>query len=250
VDPTEPCNRKGRLALARSCPTETLLGDQRRQPPQPESGKCRRRHPARHRPRPLRRLPGSAQDRARHRPGGGADVLTRRSPTAPTGWRAPWMPPAGARSFAIDDAQPTASPWQPLCRWHRRLCTGNRRSFRWVGSSRRRRARPAPWSPSQRFRPVDGSLSSAPRRIELGTLGSALRPSVHSRASEKPVCRCAAMLAFGWVLRAVSAGVLTGMGKFKLGRPGWRHWLARMPWAASLAVSATRLARVGGVWQR
>jgi hypothetical protein len=29
--------------LARSCPTETVLGDQRRQPPQPGSGKCRRR---------------------------------------------------------------------------------------------------------------------------------------------------------------------------------------------------------------
>ena len=31
-------NRKGRLALARSCPTETALGDQRRQPPPPGIG--------------------------------------------------------------------------------------------------------------------------------------------------------------------------------------------------------------------
>jgi hypothetical protein len=31
-------NRKGRLALARSCPTETALSDPRRQPPQPGIG--------------------------------------------------------------------------------------------------------------------------------------------------------------------------------------------------------------------
>jgi hypothetical protein len=117
--------------------------------------------------------------RLKTEPAIGQEEVPMSSPDAPD--RADGMArtvdtPAGGPVVRDRRCQPTASPWQPLFAgiidW---IVYRQPAVIPLVGIIASPARPPAPWSPSQRFRPVDGSLSSAPRRIELGTLGSALR---------------------------------------------------------------------------
>jgi hypothetical protein len=144
-------NRKGRPALARSCPTETVLGDQRRQPPQPESGKCVAGRPGAALAIPVagilhvigRDLYDGYRGRLKTEPAIGQEEVPMSSPDAPD--RADGM----ARTVDTPAGGPVVRD---------RRCPTNSVATA-TALSPRRRARPAPWSPSDRFRPVDGSLS-------------------------------------------------------------------------------------------
>ena len=207
-----------------------------------------RRHPARHRPRPLRRLPRPAQDRARHRPRGGADALTRRS--------RPRRRDGTHRGYPGRPGRPRSTiPNQQLRHGNRSFAgiidcvpaTGGH-SFGWD-----HRVAGAP-VPLHGVRLTDSdrrwALSSAPRRLSKGRLAGPADSGVHSRASEKPGCRCAAMLAFGWVLRCAVAIALKADREVQTrgrpvgatgwpGCPGQPAWRSQRPgWPASVGVGS------------
>jgi hypothetical protein len=159
-------------------------------------------------------------------------------PTAPTGWRAPWMPPAGG-PVVRDRRCPTNSVAMATAVSLASSIVYRQPAVIPLGWDHRVAGAPVPLhgvrlSDSD---PSIGSLSSAPRRIELGTLGRPCGLGVHSRASEKPSLRVRRHAHSSLVLRCAVAIALKADGEVQ----------ARAAWLAPLVGADALGSQPGGL---